>query len=156
MKLSAAFARSRVLVSILVPPLEFQESTSGAPIWHRARHICIRGMCGRYTSYSPPVVLRPLFRTTNPVTDVVASWNVAPLQSAIAVRRHPHTGEHILDPAVCSAWLGEEGAEVAALLLPASDDVLWVWPVKGAVILPLIDRQEMLAPISTASASLET
>lgn len=113
-------------------------------------------MCGRYTSYSPPVVLRPLFRTTNPVTDVVASWNVAPSQSAIAVRRHPHTGEHILNPAVCSAWLGEEGAEVAALLLPASDDLLWVWPVSGAVILPLIDRQEMLAPISTASASLET
>lgn len=58
-------------------------------------------MCGRYASFRPPEAIARLFRTRNPLANVVASWaarwNVAPSQSAMVVRRHPETGERHLD-----------------------------------------------------------
>ena len=54
-------------------------------------------MCGRFASFLPPEAMRTLFRTTNPILNHAASWNVAPTQPAMVVRRHPATGERHLD-----------------------------------------------------------
>jgi putative SOS response-associated peptidase YedK len=54
-------------------------------------------MCGRYASFTPPDAIRQLFRTTNPVPNVAASWNIAPSQQAMVVRRHPESGDRHLD-----------------------------------------------------------
>lgn len=55
-------------------------------------------MCGRFASFQSPEALRRLFRTVNPVPEGVRpSWNLAPSQPAMAVRRHPETGERHLD-----------------------------------------------------------
>jgi putative SOS response-associated peptidase YedK len=54
-------------------------------------------MCGRYASFLPAEAVARLFATTNPLPNVAASWNVAPSQDAMVVRRHPVTGERHLD-----------------------------------------------------------
>jgi len=54
-------------------------------------------MCGRYASFLPTEQIARLFRTTNPLPNVTASWNVSPAQEAMVVRRHPQTGERHLD-----------------------------------------------------------
>jgi putative SOS response-associated peptidase YedK len=54
-------------------------------------------MCGRYASFLPADAVARLFHTVNPLPNVAASWNVAPTQSAMVVRRHPETGERHLD-----------------------------------------------------------
>src|ERR1035437_312296 len=54
-------------------------------------------MCGRYASFLPAEAIVRLFRTVNPLPNVAASWNVAPSQNAMVVRRHPETGERHLD-----------------------------------------------------------
>ena len=54
-------------------------------------------MCGRYASHLPPEAIARLFRAVNPVPNHAASWNVAPRQDALVVRRHPDTGERHLD-----------------------------------------------------------
>jgi putative SOS response-associated peptidase YedK len=54
-------------------------------------------MCGRYASFLPAEAVARLFHTTNPLPNVAPSWNVAPMQSAMVVRRHPETRERTLD-----------------------------------------------------------
>jgi len=54
-------------------------------------------MCGRYASILPAEAVARLFHTVNPLPNVAPSWNVAPTQSAMVVRRHPETGERHLD-----------------------------------------------------------
>ena len=55
-------------------------------------------MCGRFASVQPPDAIRALFRTTTPLPDMAQpSWNIAPSQPALAVRRHPETGARHLD-----------------------------------------------------------
>jgi putative SOS response-associated peptidase YedK len=54
-------------------------------------------MCGRFASFKPPEAMRALFRTTNPLPSVAASWNIAPSQDAMVVRLNPETGERNLD-----------------------------------------------------------
>ena len=54
-------------------------------------------MCGRYASFLPPEAIARLFRTTGALPNVAPSWNVAPSQQAMVVRRHPETGERHLD-----------------------------------------------------------
>ena len=54
-------------------------------------------MCGRFVSYLPPDAIRALFATSGPVPNTAPSWNVAPTNSAMVVRRHPETGERRLD-----------------------------------------------------------
>ena len=55
-------------------------------------------MCGRFASVQPSDAMRALFRTTNPLPDMAQpSWNIAPSQPALAVRRHPETGARHLD-----------------------------------------------------------
>jgi len=55
------------------------------------------GMCGRYASFLPPEAVARFFRTTNALPNIGPSWNVAPSQQAMVVRRHPETGERHLD-----------------------------------------------------------
>jgi len=57
----------------------------------------IRLMCGRYASSRPPEFVAHLFHTVNPLPNVAPSWNIAPSQDAMVVRRHPDTGERHLD-----------------------------------------------------------
>jgi putative SOS response-associated peptidase YedK len=54
-------------------------------------------MCGRYASSLPPEAIRALFRTTGAPPNIAPSWNVAPTQNAMVIRRHPETGERRLD-----------------------------------------------------------
>ena len=54
-------------------------------------------MCGRFASYTPPDAIARLVKAVNPVPNVAPSWNIAPSQQAMAVRRHPKTGERHLD-----------------------------------------------------------
>jgi len=54
-------------------------------------------MCGRYAAFLPAEAVARLFRTVNPLPNVAASWNIAPTQSAMVVRRHPDTGQRHLD-----------------------------------------------------------
>ncbi len=54
-------------------------------------------MCGRYASFLPAETVARLFRVSGPLPNVPASWNVAPTQDAMAVRRHPASGERRLD-----------------------------------------------------------
>jgi putative SOS response-associated peptidase YedK len=56
-----------------------------------------RAMCGRYAAFLPAEAVARLFHTINPLPNVAPSWNVAPTQQAMVVRRHPETGERHLD-----------------------------------------------------------
>lgn len=55
-------------------------------------------MCGRYASYLPPDAIRALFATSGALPNLAPSWNVAPTQDAMVIRRHPEAGERRLDP----------------------------------------------------------
>jgi putative SOS response-associated peptidase YedK len=54
-------------------------------------------MCGRYAAFLPAEAVARLFYTVNPLPNVPASWNVAPSQEAMVVRRHPETGARHVD-----------------------------------------------------------
>jgi putative SOS response-associated peptidase YedK len=54
-------------------------------------------MCGRFASVLPPELIARLFRTRGELPNTAASWNVAPTQRAMVVRRHPTDGERRLD-----------------------------------------------------------
>ncbi len=54
-------------------------------------------MCGRFASTLPPEAIRSLFATTNALINQPPSWNVAPTQAAMVIRRHPESGCRHLD-----------------------------------------------------------
>ena len=54
-------------------------------------------MCGRFVSFHGPAAIRDAFRTVGDIPNVAPSWNVAPTQAAMVVRRHPESGERHLD-----------------------------------------------------------
>ena len=54
-------------------------------------------MFSRFASALTPRAVRQLFEATGPLPDIVPSWNIAPDQDAIVVRRRPQTGERRLD-----------------------------------------------------------
>ena len=54
-------------------------------------------MCGRFASQLPAEFFARLFGTTGDLPNTAPSWNVAPTQAAMIVRRHPETGERRLD-----------------------------------------------------------
>ena len=54
-------------------------------------------MCGRYASFLPAEALARIFGTVNPLPNIGPSWNLAPSQPSLVVRRHPETGERHLD-----------------------------------------------------------
>ena len=54
-------------------------------------------MCGRFASQLPPELLRRAFAAVGAIPNSPPSWNVAPTQAALVLRRHPETGERRLD-----------------------------------------------------------
>ena len=54
-------------------------------------------MCGRFASQLPPELLRRAFAALGDIPNTPPSWNVAPTQAALVVRRNPETGERRLD-----------------------------------------------------------
>jgi putative SOS response-associated peptidase YedK len=56
------------------------------------------GMCGRYFLQRDPAELARLMEAKNPTPNHPASWNVAPTQTSLVLRRHPESGERHLDP----------------------------------------------------------
>jgi putative SOS response-associated peptidase YedK len=54
-------------------------------------------MCGRFFLQRDPAGLARYFETTNPTPNHPASWNVAPTQMSLVVRRHPESGQRHLD-----------------------------------------------------------
>src|SRR3978361_2229955 len=48
-------------------------------------------------SHMPPDAIRALFATSGSVPNLAPSWNIAPTNDAMVVRRHPETGERQLD-----------------------------------------------------------
>lgn len=55
-------------------------------------------MCGRYLQTRPPTEVARFFRSVNPLTNTAPSYNRAPTQQGLVLRRHPETGERHLDP----------------------------------------------------------
>lgn len=55
-------------------------------------------MCGRYFQQRAPAEVARYFETVNAVPNTAPSWNRAPTQDALVVRRHPETGARHLDP----------------------------------------------------------
>jgi putative SOS response-associated peptidase YedK len=55
-------------------------------------------MCGRFQQSRSAAEVAATFRTAGPTPNTRPSWNIAPTQNALAVRRHPETGERHLDP----------------------------------------------------------
>ena len=54
-------------------------------------------MCGRYASFLPPEAIAAMFPTVNPLPNIAPTWNFAPTEDALVVRRHPETSERHLD-----------------------------------------------------------
>lgn len=54
-------------------------------------------MCGRFASALPPELVARLFSTRGPLPNRGPTWNMAPSQDAMVVRRHPDSGERRLD-----------------------------------------------------------
>ncbi|MBS3025608.1 SOS response-associated peptidase [Acidiphilium multivorum] len=55
-------------------------------------------MCGRFATFQPVEAIRKRFGAVNSVpADARPSWNIAPSQRALVVRRHPETGERRID-----------------------------------------------------------
>ena len=61
----------------------------------KPRHI--GRMCGRFFLQRDPAGLARHFATRNPTPNQAASWNIAPTQTSLVVRRHPESGENHLD-----------------------------------------------------------
>jgi putative SOS response-associated peptidase YedK len=57
----------------------------------------IATMCGPYSSFLPAEAVARMFGAVNPLPNLAPSWNVAPTQNALVVRRHPETAERHLD-----------------------------------------------------------
>ena len=52
-------------------------------------------MCGRFATFLPPEAIRALFRTTNALVNAAPTWNMAPTQAAMVVRRQPEGERHL-------------------------------------------------------------
>ncbi|MES2713413.1 MAG: SOS response-associated peptidase [Pseudomonadota bacterium] len=54
-------------------------------------------MCGRYLLQRAPGALAGYFQAVNPTPNHPPSWNIAPTQVSLVLRRHPQSGERHLD-----------------------------------------------------------
>jgi putative SOS response-associated peptidase YedK len=54
-------------------------------------------MCGRYFLHRGPASIAQRFGTVNPLPNFPATWNLAPTQDGLVVRRHPENGARHLD-----------------------------------------------------------
>jgi len=80
-------------------------------------------MCGRYFLQRDPAGLARYFETTNPTPNFAPTWNMAPTQEGLVVRRHPESGARHLDIlrwGLVPRWAKD--ASGAARLMNARDD----------------------------------
>ncbi len=85
----------------------------------------IRCMCGRFFLQRDPAGLARYFETTNPLPNHPASWNVAPTQTSLVVRRHPESGARHLDPlrwGLVPRW-AKDAKDAAKLMNARADGV---------------------------------
>src|SRR5687768_512374 len=54
-------------------------------------------MCGRFLNKLPPEEVRRWFKTTNPLVNFEARYNIAPTDTVPVVRLNPKTNERSLD-----------------------------------------------------------
>jgi putative SOS response-associated peptidase YedK len=54
-------------------------------------------MCGRYQQSRSAAEVAATFRTAGPTPNRLPSWNIAPTQDALVVRRHPESGDRHLN-----------------------------------------------------------
>jgi putative SOS response-associated peptidase YedK len=54
-------------------------------------------MCGRYFQYRSPAAVARAFEAINPLPNTAPSFNRAPTQDGLVLRRHPETGARHLD-----------------------------------------------------------
>ena len=54
-------------------------------------------MCGRHASVLPPELIARMFGAVNAIPNAAPTWNMAPSQPAMVIRRHPETGDRHLD-----------------------------------------------------------
>ncbi|MFN3449387.1 MAG: SOS response-associated peptidase family protein, partial [Roseococcus sp.] len=86
-------------------------------------------MCGRYFLHRDPAALARHFGAANPTPNLAPSWNIAPTQDSLVLRRHPETGERHLDLlhwGLVPRW-AKDGSG-AARLMNARDDSVAVKP----------------------------
>ena len=95
-------------------------------------------MCGRFASYLPPDAIRAMFGTSGSVPNTAPTWNMAPTNNAMVVRRHPETGERRLD---LLRWG----------LIPS-----WTKDLKAARAQPINARSETAATSGMFKAALAT
>src|SRR6187399_663396 len=75
------------------PPLRLRQEQRA----HLNMRPHVRVLCGRYASFLPPEAIARLFGAVNAIPNLGPSWNLAPTQPALVIRRHPKTGERHLD-----------------------------------------------------------
>lgn len=84
-------------------------------------------MCGRYILQRDPAGLTTYFDTTDaPTPNFAASWNVAPTQEGLVVRRNPQTGARHLDNlrwGLVPHW-SKDAARAAQLINARSETIL--------------------------------
>ncbi|WP_027284197.1 SOS response-associated peptidase [Rubritepida flocculans] len=86
-------------------------------------------MCGRYFLHRDPAALARHFGAANPTPNFAPSWNIAPTQDSLVLRRHPETGARHLDLlrwGLVPRWAKD--ASAAARLMNARDDSVAVKP----------------------------
>jgi len=82
-------------------------------------------MCGRFFLQRDPAGLARYFETQNPTPNHAASWNIAPTQDSLVVRRHPDTGARHLDVlrwGLVPRW-AKDAAGAARLINARSDGI---------------------------------
>ncbi len=83
-------------------------------------------MCGRFFLQRDPAGLARYFETVNATPNHAASWNIAPTQDSLVVRRHPETGERHLDLlrwGLVPRW-AKDTSEAARLINARADGVM--------------------------------
>jgi putative SOS response-associated peptidase YedK len=83
-------------------------------------------MCGRFFLQRDPAGLARYFETQNPTPNHAASWNVAPTQDSLVVRRHPESGLRHLDSlrwGLVPRW-AKDAKDAAKLMNARADTVI--------------------------------
>ena len=82
-------------------------------------------MCGRYILQREPALISEYAEIHGPIPNHPASWNVAPTQTSLVIRRNPQTGARHLDPlrwGLVPRWAKD--ASGAAKLMNARSETL--------------------------------
>ena len=87
-----------------------------------------------------------------PTGEVVRSFAVVTTAANATMRQLHDRMPLVVEPADWPAWLGETDADPAALLRPAAEDVLRLWPVSRAVNNARNNNRDLLDRIDDPAA----